>query len=545
MALIHPTHPAAGAQEKIRWTLTVAEALKLEIFVRGEASVAAGADYLHNVIRWVHNSEIADIAQFLGGGELLLTAGYGLGSTEREQRLFIRSVAAAGIAALAIELSGRVFTEMPHAVIAEADEVGLPVIAFAREIPFVQVARQVHDRLVDLRVKELMEDEVATAAFTDLLLQGEDYSSMVGELAVRLHHPSVLEDRAHQIRAYHGSTDYADFIVEDWNQHSRQIHGAEGASTGCSREPVVLKGEVWGWLHVLHRSSPLSSSDIYAMGRATAAIAITLLSEQLRGARRSQRDGALISRLMLGDISGEGFVDRAMQLGRNFRGKSFLVVVAEGIRSEEPFGEAELVDCLAQIDASAIVADTGERLLAVVALTANRGEKAVLDVLRRSPARVGASRITQTRQLRLAIQQANSAFAATGAIGTAQQLVRFDDLGVLRLLVTLAQGPELASYVEDELGKVLDHDAAAANKLFPTLRVFLECDGRKSEAAAQLYVQRRTLYYRLDRLNALLGLSLADSEVRQRLLLAVRGLDLLNQRTSSGGLGTKSGDAPA
>src|SRR6478609_1978165 len=522
--------PQDGSAWKVPWTLTVGEALQLQIFTGAESAVAAGADHLDNIIKWVHSTEIPDIAQFLGGGELLLTAGYGFGKSEPEQRAFVRSIADAGIAALGVEIAGRVFSRLPDAVIDEANTHGLPVIAFGREVPFVEVARQVHNCLVDLRIKELMEEEIATAAFTDLLLQGEDYSAMVAELARRLGHPIVLEDRAHQTRAYYGRTDRADLVVQDWTQHSRQLHDPD-SSTGCVREPVVLMGEMWGYLHVLH-TEPLSSSDIYAVGRGTAAIAITLLSEQVRGARRSQRDSALISRLMLGDISGDGFVDRAIRLGRDVRGRSFLAVVAGSGDPETPFGETELSQRLAGVGASAIVADTGDRTVAIIALPPRKGEKVIIDVLQGQAGRFGVSRVVPAKQLRLAVQQSTNAYDVAGVSGTHDRVVRFDDLGVLRLLVALAQGPELASYVEDELGKVLEHDAKAANKLFPTLQVFLECDGRKSEAAERLFVQRRTLYYRLERLHTLLGLSLDDPAVRLRLMVAVRGLDLLNQRSA-------------
>ena len=518
---------------KVPWTLTVGEALRLQIFTWGGARVVAGSDHLDHVIKWVHTTEIPDIARFLAGGELLLTAGFGLGGTDREQRAFIRSVADSGIAALAIELAGRVFSSLPDAVVDEANSRGLPVIAFSREVPFVEVARQVHNCLVDLRVKELMEDEIATAAFTDLLLQGEDYSAMVAELARRLGHPAILEDRAHQTRAYYGRTDHSDALVEDWNQHSRQSHDPDDSTIGCTREPVVLMGELWGYLHVLHAES-LSSSDIYAIGRATAAIAITLLSEQVRGARRSQRDSALISRLMLGDISGDGFVDRAMRLGRDVRGRSFLAVVAGPVDAGTPFGEAELNQRLAGIGSPAIVADSGDKTVAIVALPPRKGEKAVLDALAHAGGRIGVSRVVPSKQLRLAVEQATNAFDVAAVSGSGEQVLRFDDLGVLRLLMPLAHGPELASYVEDELGKVLEHDATEANKLFPTLQAFLECDGRKTEAAEQLFVQRRTLYYRLDRINSLLGLSLDDPAVRLRLMVAIRGLDLLNQRSAIG-----------
>jgi purine catabolism regulator len=108
------------------------------------------------------------------------------------------------------------------------------------------------------------------------------------------------------------------------------------------------------------------------------------------------------------------------------------------------------------------------------------------------------------------------------------RLVRFEDLGVLRMLMALTD-TELASYVEDELGPILAHDANSVNPLLPTLRAFLECDGRKTDAAQKLFVQRRTLYYRLNRIGTMLHHSLDLPDTRHRLLLAVRGLDLLSR----------------
>src|SRR5205085_1337224 len=110
------------------------------------------------------------------------------------------------------------------------------------------------------------------------------------------------------------------------------------------------------------------------------------------------------------------------------------------------------------------------------------------------------------------------------------RLVRFEELGVLRLLMAVPD-TELAGYVEDELSPILTHDASSSNPLLPTLRAFLDCDGRKSDAAQKLFVQRRTLYYRLDRIGTMLHRSLDLPETRHRLLFAVRGLDLLAQRS--------------
>jgi len=137
---------------------------------------------------------------------------------------------------------------------------------------------------------------------------------------------------------------------------------------------------------------------------------------------------------------------------------------------------------------------------------------------------VGVSRAISRDMVAVALTQARSAAAVARASGG---VLHFDELGVERILVTLAQGPELASFVEDELGPLLTKDAHSASPLLPTLRAFLSVDGRKTEAADKLYVQRRTLYNRLERISTILGKSLDAPETRQRLLLAVKGLELL------------------
>ena len=526
----------AAPDAATRGLLSVEAALELEIFRRGGAQVVAGARSLDRGIRWVHSAEISDIAQFLAGGELLLTAGSGIGGTEAAQRSYVRSVAGAGIAALAVELAGRAFATMPAAVVDEADRHGLPLITFECEVPFVEVASQVHNRIVDLRVEQLTRQKAIDSAFTDLLLRGEDYLAVVEQAAQSLGLPVVLEDYAHQMRAYYGRTDPSDEVLAEWGQHSRLNHN-RAEIVRCTARPITLRGEVWGFLHVLHADVSPSTATVYTIERAAAAVAITLMGEQIRGARRSQRATALVSRLMLGDIDGKGFIDRALEMGRDLRGRSFVAVVACRLDDDEPFGEEELGRHLAEAGAGSIVADTGDRTLAVVALPPKKGERVLMEALRVAPARVGLSRVVPADRLVAAIHEARSAVAATQS-DPQHRFVRFEDLGVLRLLMAVSD-TELASYVEDELGPILANDAASANPLLPTLRAFLDCDGRKSDAAQRLFVQRRTLYYRLDRIGAMLHRSLDQPETRHRLLFAVRGLDLLRQR-SAGNRGRNS-----
>jgi purine catabolism regulator len=523
-----------GVGRRPAMTLSIEAALELEIFTRTPFRVFAGWENLHREIRWVHPVEVPDIARFLTGGEMLLTAGFGVGSSPAQQRKYMREINAAGAAVLVIELSGRVFTTMPQAVIEEAESLRFPLVGLDREIPFVEVSAQVHEVLVDARVAELTAFERLNQTFMQLLLDSRDQMSFTEALAHEVGSPVILEDINHEIIAYAGGTADSDATLRNWGLHARVVHGAaqlgSTASQGCVRRPVVLRGERWGWLHVMHGTGQLGTAGGYALDRAAVSIAITLLSDRESGARIAQRQNSLINRLLLGDINGEQFVSGALRIGRDLRDRPLVVMFVCKEPASNSRTEQALESLLRPIRVPAVIADVGDTFMAVCGLPRQLSEQQLIDHLGASRIWAGLSRVGSPAELPNAVHQARSA-ASVAATKSDAAVLRFDELGVLRLLVSLARGPELASYVDDELGTLLAHDAATPHPLLPTLRAYLESDGKKSRAAEVLFVQRRTLYYRLERLEALLGKSLDDPNARQALELAVRGFDLLQSGT--------------
>jgi len=107
--------------------------------------------------------------------------------------------------------------------------------------------------------------------------------------------------------------------------------------------------------------------------------------------------------------------------------------------------------------------------------------------------------------------------------------VRYDDLGAERmlLLLYLHNRPELESFVEETLGPLLKHDSRTASPLMPTILLFLGHGGRLRETAADMYVHRNTLAYRLDRASEILGVDLKDADVRLAVEIALRALPLV------------------
>jgi purine catabolism regulator len=90
----------------------------------------------------------------------------------------------------------------------------------------------------------------------------------------------------------------------------------------------------------------------------------------------------------------------------------------------------------------------------------------------------------------------------------------------------------LSQFIEGELGPLLTHDASARTPLLSTLRTYFESGGHKANAAKALNLERRSLYYRLERIETILGRRLSDPVTRLRLEVALQGLDLLQRRSS-------------
>ena len=101
-------------------SMSIETALQLEVFTRVPQTVYAGRSNFDRAVRWVHPTEIPDIAQFLSGGEMLLTAGLGIGDTEERQRQYVHAIDDAHASVLIVELSGRAFDTMPDGLVEAA-----------------------------------------------------------------------------------------------------------------------------------------------------------------------------------------------------------------------------------------------------------------------------------------------------------------------------------------------------------------------------------------------------------------------------------------
>jgi PucR family transcriptional regulator, purine catabolism regulatory protein len=120
---------------------------------------------------------------------------------------------------------------------------------------------------------------------------------------------------------------------------------------------------------------------------------------------------------------------------------------------------------------------------------------------------------------RRSLDEAEQALRAAIYIPTRRWL-RYDDLGVLRMLLPLSDAPPLRDFAQETLALLLANDAQG--HLVATLESFFATNGNTFQAAQRLGLHRNTLTYRLNRIQELLGVSLDDPEVRLSLHIALK-----------------------
>jgi purine catabolism regulator len=409
--------------------------------------------------------------------------------------------------------------------------------------------------------------------FTDLVLGGADLKRVLDTLSTIVGNPVVLEDAAHQLVEYSERASELEDLLLGWAAHSRSGH-ASGAEVrgvadvsegglGCSWTSVHLHDEEWGRIHLLARWGPITEIDRMALDRAAAAVGLTLLAEREAAHLADNARAGLISDIWRGRwTSAEEVVARARALGAELADAHLAAVVVDmgesgdaNASASDPFERRRAREVIRSAVREALRASpltglsalVGDRVLGIVGVDATHDLRAAvdavgIDALSRISTQlpdvtvvIGVSRDATPSTLRRALTEASEA-AAHGMRVTGGPAVRhFEDLGLLQLLAPLLEGPELPQFVEGELGPLLEHDAGGRTPLLPTLRGYLDSGGNKTHAAHALHLERRSLYYRLDKIERLLGRNLDDPATRLQLQVAVQGLDLLQQRASRPG----------
>src|SRR5690348_14975933 len=270
--------------------------------------VVAGAVEVHRRLRWVHATELSDIAPLLRSGDLVLTTGIALPESDDGLAAFVSSLAEVGAAGLVIELGRRWRSSLPPALIGACDEHGLPLVQLNREVRFAAIIQAVGERIVDEQLSELRDAERVHEVFTELGLADAGPAEVLAAVQRLSGAAVVLEGEQHQVLDYlPGPGDVAAFL-DDWTARSRRVETAGRTTWHAANGWLVTRlgagDRSWGRLGV-DSPGPPAPSLVAGAERAAAALTMHRLNDRHRANLTRRTHPELVSRLASGPASAD------------------------------------------------------------------------------------------------------------------------------------------------------------------------------------------------------------------------------------------------
>ncbi len=139
----------------------------------------------------------------------------------------------------------------------------------------------------------------------------------------------------------------------------------------------------------------------------------------------------------------------------------------------------------------------------------------------------GIGQIYPLIDLHKSYAEARTALTLPRLMGQKGMVQKFSDLGIFSILFS-HDAASLKSYSFNTLGKLLEYDNKTENKLLPTLRELLDNCYNFKETADKLFVHINTLYYRINKIEEILGLDLSQMLTRVNLYTAIKVWDTLD-----------------
>lgn len=534
-------------------SLDVGEVLKRPIFKK--AKLVAGHKGLKRRVRWVHVLETTEVETLIHGEEMILTTGIGFSFDTRSCLAYLRELIDSNASCLCVEM-GKYFQEVPQEMIDMANEFHFPIIIFQEVVRFVDITQDLHSSLIHQHVQRLHDLEKISREFHRLTLSSQGthhvlkllhqssrmqviYYPLQGQVAfVPPMNPCEQEVLLAFIQQQLGIPVW----TGEWNYKGKNL----------LLQPVGAMGQTWAYLGILS-DQPVDEFGYLILDSASISIAQELLRKRYLEERKAHAENLWVNDLLNNQLKQEDQL-RAI-LGSEYHKLNqtpyyVCVIETDDLHNAGPNPSEDTIEAI-QFHLSALLRSEFRQHTFQPLITIKNNQMNVIahDLGSKIPPKQRLCQVFQSFQsidevqhleLRIGVggfytqfHNAHSSYQeATQALFMypylKEKILFYDDLGIYQLLLNLREGNALEGFVHKHLGPLIKEDQSRGSALLDTLKVYLDQSCSKQATAQKLSIVRQSLYYRLEKINDLLGYDLTSPERRitlQVALLAYRILD--------------------
>lgn len=502
--------------------------------------VVAGEKGLSNIVTWVHVLEIRDIVrECVNGNELILTTGIGF-ATKQIAVNFLRELIEQKVAGLCIE-TALYYHEIDREMIELATEHDFPLIVIPEISRFIDICKGLNTMIIS-NDKRLFDN----ADYYDCQLKGfENRGSLEDGIRYTAEYLNVqvayLPCKGKQIFSSQGVKKiFEEKIMEMREQlETGEVCCAKNFAAKC----LKVFGKNRGYLSFYSPNRDLSQFETLILGRLAGKIENDIYHDLMQEEKKLYEDNLWLKEWLCGRLSQSAIREKMKEHGIFQIFEGFLVCAVK-LPAKESFahlqeemqndGVTHLVDFLlhTNIVVRGIFEEEGfsvcgymEEGVIFYIIMVPRGAMEDLGSLERAVEKLRdcQNRFVDYRQAFFSVgkqvkraedlwESRKTALFGLRMSGESQnKVVVYDRLYINRILEHLKGQDVLEEFVFDHLGRLLEPENA---ELLHTLNVYFACGCSKQKTAEKLFIVRQTLYFRLQKIEEMLGSGFDEGEKR-------------------------------
>lgn len=547
--------------------VTVEQILKLGAL--SQARVLAGVRGLDRVVTSVTVGEVPDIAEWLSGGEIVLSTMFALTNDTDRQRDFCRRIMVAGASALFVKPK-RFVGSFPLDILEIAEKRNFPIVEVPQEIRWTRIMQEAMEVLINRQASLLEKSQEIHRDLLDVVISGGGWNEVASSAARLIDKPVLVLDVSLEPLGVS-----SDFPWPGGEIHrlldrpsvraqfeglarfpNKLLHLVEEGVPPLFAVPIVVSHACLGYVCTITERHELEEIERVALEHAATVAAVEMAREQVRFETEVRLKGDFVDDLIGGRFSSEdSLLRRASFLGCDLS-RGATVVVADVDEFERTMAARRLNEnevqrlkarffnrctrLVTEVEPSSLVSLKSDRVIIFLSGPSAQDDRALekltsrLQVLGKEVSdlsvSVGVSRFTsELAGLRKAFEEALAALKVGRKLRGQGSVMHFDSVGSYKLLLSIWEHDpeELRGLYQETIDPVDRYDKQNDSQLVHTLITYLANDENLSKTAQDLYAHRHTVRYRLQKIADITGLSVFRSEDKERLSLGLKARSLL------------------
>lgn len=452
------------------------------------------------------------------------------------------------------------------------DEI-LPDLRYYQETNLSEALEQTYDKIREQN--EILKQSIANyEQINKMILNGDDLSTIASTVGRIIGGAILVEDQffrpvAHSLPTMSTEKDLPAQVcsARDIFNNCRHRHLAvtlnqekrpvmlppESTNKPFARliSPIITGQDILGYVSIFKTSGKFTGLDQMTLERAATVFALKMMQTRAVAETENRLKGDFVDDLISGNFSSESsIIERASHLGYNLSQFHcvLLINVDNFSRLIDNFmlDERQLLQfkshlcetvnlALNACNLHGLVTAKGNSTIVITALEANAtctGTDLAQAIQTRVSRRFSKPKITVSigiggicyapSDFAQSYQEAQKALTVIKGLHQNNTVLSFDSLGTYGLLIHNSNQQDLLSYMQKQLGKLLEYDARHHTQLTETLHLYFSHDNNIKEAAKAAAVTPSGFKYRIRKICEIGGFTLKEPDKRFDLQMALK-----------------------